>query len=167
MIRNIIVPRVLEKSLDELQPALELFRALGASPGREWHEGAAHGFQLEAPGGAVELIAAGSAPDADVTFEVSDADGAWEIAKKHGVKILREIEDTAYGARLFAVEVSGLRVAVITYTDKSGKVAGIEGSLQAQGKRFAVVVSRFNSFITERLLDGTLLALRQAGVAEI
>src|ERR1019366_6093167 len=36
----------------------------------------------------------------------------------------------------------------------------------AEGKRFAVVVSRFNSFITERLLDGALLALRQAGASE-
>jgi 6,7-dimethyl-8-ribityllumazine synthase len=165
MIRSIIVPRVLGKSLDDLQPALELFRALGSSPGREWHEGAAHGFQLEAPEGAVELIAAANAPDTDLTLEVSDADAAWAIAKtkKRGVKVLREIADTAYGARLFAVEVSGLRVAVLTYANKNQKTAGIEGSLNAEGKRFAVVVSRFNSFITERLLDGALLALRQAG----
>ena len=165
MIRNIIVPRVLGKSLDDLQPALELFRALSSTPGREWHEGSAHGFQLEAPGGAVELIAAANVPDTDLTIEVSDADAAWEIAKKRGVKLLREIADTAYGARLFAVEVSGLRVAILTYANK-GKAAGIEGSLNAEGKRFAVVVSRFNSFITERLLDGALLALRQAGASE-
>jgi len=166
MIRNIIVPRVLGKSVEDLQPALELFRALGVSPGREWHEGASHGFHVEAPGGAVELIAAAHAPETDVTLEVSDADAAWEIVKKRGVKVLREIADTAYGARLFAVEVSGLRVAVLTYANQSGKVAGIEGSLNAMGKRFAVVVSRFNSFITERLLDGALLALRQAGANE-
>ena len=165
MIRNIIVPRVLGKSLDELQPALELFRALGSTPGREWHEGGAHGFQLDAPGGAVELIAAANAPETDLTIEVSDADAAWEIARKSGVKVLHEIADTAYGARLFAVEVSGLRVAILTYENK-GNAAGIEGSLNAEGKRFAVVVSRFNSFITERLLEGALLALRQAGASE-
>jgi 6,7-dimethyl-8-ribityllumazine synthase len=166
MIRNIIVPRVLGKSLDELPPALELFRALGSTSGREWHEGAEHGFQLEAPGGAVELIAAANAPDTDVTIEVSDADAAWEIAQKRGVKVLRGIGDTAYGARLFAVEVSGLRIAVLTYANTRGRTLGIEGSLNAEGKRFAVVVSRFNSFITERLLDGALLALRQAGASE-
>ena len=167
MIRNIIVPRVLGKSLDELQPALDLFRALGTTPGREWHEGGAHGFQLEAPSGAVELIAAASAPGTDLTIEVSDADAAWEIAKKRGVKVLRDIADTAYGARMFAVEVSGLRVAVLTYANSNGKAKGIEGALNAIGNRFAVVVSRFNSFITERLLDGALLALRQAGASEI
>jgi 6,7-dimethyl-8-ribityllumazine synthase len=163
MIRNIIVPRVLGKSREDLQAALELFRALGASPGREWHEGDAHGYQLEAPCGAVELIAAAGQPATDITVEVSDADAAWEIVRKRGVKVLREIGDTAYGARLFAVEVSGLRVAFLTYAKKSGHAAGIAGSLQAEGKSFAIVVARFNSFITERLLDGALLALRQAG----
>ena len=39
----------------------------------------------------------------------------------------------------------------------------IEGSLTAQGLKFAVVVSRFNNFITERLLGGALDALTRAG----
>jgi 6,7-dimethyl-8-ribityllumazine synthase len=39
----------------------------------------------------------------------------------------------------------------------------IEGQLTAQGLRFAIVLSRFNSFITERLLAGALDALTRAG----
>jgi 6,7-dimethyl-8-ribityllumazine synthase len=39
----------------------------------------------------------------------------------------------------------------------------IEGQLTAQGLKFAIVVSRFNSFITERLLGGALDALTRAG----
>jgi 6,7-dimethyl-8-ribityllumazine synthase len=42
----------------------------------------------------------------------------------------------------------------------------VEGDLQGQGARIAIVVSRFNSFITERLLDGALDALRRHGVEE-
>jgi 6,7-dimethyl-8-ribityllumazine synthase len=42
----------------------------------------------------------------------------------------------------------------------------IEGSLEAQDLRFAVVVARFNALITERLLEGTLATLRRYGVAE-
>ena len=42
----------------------------------------------------------------------------------------------------------------------------IEGDLQGQGVKVAVVVSRFNSFITERLLEGALDALRRHGVEE-
>ena len=39
----------------------------------------------------------------------------------------------------------------------------IEGQLQGAGLRFAIVVSRFNSFITERLLAGALDALTRTG----
>ena len=38
-----------------------------------------------------------------------------------------------------------------------------EGQLTATGLRFAIVVSRFNSFITERLLAGAMDALTRAG----
>jgi 6,7-dimethyl-8-ribityllumazine synthase len=163
MMRSIIYPRVLGKSLDDLQPALELFRALGFAPGNEWHEGGNHGIEMLAPGGGIEFIAAPDAPSVDAMVEVSDADAAWEIAKKLGVKIRKEVADTPYGARLFEVEVSGLRLGFLTYAKKAGETRGQEASLNAAGKRFAVVVSRFNSFITERLLDGALQALRQCG----
>ncbi len=42
----------------------------------------------------------------------------------------------------------------------------IEGKLSGAGLKFALVVSRFNSFITERLLDGALDCLRRQGVAD-
>jgi 6,7-dimethyl-8-ribityllumazine synthase len=41
----------------------------------------------------------------------------------------------------------------------------IEGDLQAAGKKFGIVVSRFNSFIAERLLDGALDTLQRSGAA--
>jgi len=41
----------------------------------------------------------------------------------------------------------------------------IDGGLSAAGLRFGLVVSRFNSFITERLLQGALDALKRAGAA--
>ena len=42
----------------------------------------------------------------------------------------------------------------------------IEGDLQGQGVKVSIVVSRFNSFITERLLEGALDALKRHGVEE-
>ncbi len=42
----------------------------------------------------------------------------------------------------------------------------VEGKLSGAGLKFALVVSRFNSFITERLLEGALDCLRRQGVAE-
>jgi len=38
-----------------------------------------------------------------------------------------------------------------------------EGQLSAAGLRFAIVVSRFNGFITERLLNGAMDALARTG----
>ena len=38
-----------------------------------------------------------------------------------------------------------------------------EGDLAAGGLRFAIVVARFNSFVTDRLLAGCLDALRRSG----
>lgn len=42
----------------------------------------------------------------------------------------------------------------------------MQGELSAAGLRFGIVVSRFNSFITERLLAGALDALERAGATE-
>jgi 6,7-dimethyl-8-ribityllumazine synthase len=42
----------------------------------------------------------------------------------------------------------------------------IEGHLDGKGKRFGIVVSRFNSFISERLLEGALDALVRHGTKE-
>jgi 6,7-dimethyl-8-ribityllumazine synthase len=39
----------------------------------------------------------------------------------------------------------------------------IQGNLAAEGLRFGIVVSRFNSFITERLLQGAVDVLARAG----
>ena len=41
----------------------------------------------------------------------------------------------------------------------------VSGELTANGLRFGIVVSRFNSFITERLLAASLDALERAGAA--
>ncbi|MBL8239656.1 MAG: 6,7-dimethyl-8-ribityllumazine synthase [Bryobacterales bacterium] len=42
----------------------------------------------------------------------------------------------------------------------------IEGALRGEGLRVAIAVARFNSFITDRLLDGALDGLRRHGVAD-
>jgi 6,7-dimethyl-8-ribityllumazine synthase len=46
------------------------------------------------------------------------------------------------------------------------KSPGIRGGLNAAGLRFGIVVSQFNSFITDRLLAGALDGLERAGAGE-
>ncbi len=48
---------------------------------------------------------------------------------------------------------------------KTYKPKNIRAATSAAGLRFALVVSRFNSFITDRLLAGALDALEAAGIA--
>ncbi|HPU24044.1 MAG TPA: 6,7-dimethyl-8-ribityllumazine synthase, partial [Candidatus Kapabacteria bacterium] len=42
----------------------------------------------------------------------------------------------------------------------------IEGFFSAKGKKFAIVVSRWNQFIVSKMLDGALDALKRNEVAE-
>jgi 6,7-dimethyl-8-ribityllumazine synthase len=42
----------------------------------------------------------------------------------------------------------------------------IEGKLTAKGLKFGIVLSRFNNFISDRLLEGALDALRRSGAEE-
>ncbi|MFC1832842.1 6,7-dimethyl-8-ribityllumazine synthase [Thermodesulfobacteriota bacterium] len=42
----------------------------------------------------------------------------------------------------------------------------IEGHLKGDGKKFGIVVARFNSFISEKLLEGALDSLLRSGVAD-
>ena len=42
----------------------------------------------------------------------------------------------------------------------------IEGHLKADGKKFGIVVARFNSFISEKLLEGAIDSLVRSGAAE-
>ncbi len=42
----------------------------------------------------------------------------------------------------------------------------IEGNLIAKGKKFAVIASRFNSFITDKLVEGALDALKRHDAEE-
>jgi 6,7-dimethyl-8-ribityllumazine synthase len=48
--------------------------------------------------------------------------------------------------------------------DASGLTYG--GALQAKGRRFAIVASRFNDFVVDKLIEGAREALRQAGAGD-
>lgn len=42
----------------------------------------------------------------------------------------------------------------------------IEGNLKADGKKFAIIVARFNSFLCDKLLEGALDSLVRSGAAD-
>jgi 6,7-dimethyl-8-ribityllumazine synthase len=106
--------------------------------------------------------------DVDLSLIAHDPDTAFQIVKSRGLKVLADHSgpDPSHAVRHFIVELpGGTRVSIVgtrvveTY---SGHVA-LEGNLDGAGKHFGVVVSRFNSFITERLLAGVLDGLVRCG----
>ncbi|PYX78703.1 MAG: 6,7-dimethyl-8-ribityllumazine synthase [Acidobacteria bacterium] len=78
------------------------------------------------------------------------------------LKVLADAASPKTGERSFSLELPG--DIVVTIHGRPGEqAAAVEGKLDAAGKRFAIVVSRFNAFIGERLLSGALDALRRTG----
>lgn len=165
MIKNLRMLR-LAKNKAEFQQLKEFFSDLALVSGERWEGRSNSGHVFLVDDGGIELGLGDGFPQADLVFEVNDADGIREHLKKKGYKKLTAAEDQSFGARMFMAEIAGQRVAFFNYLPEKQHTSGREGRLTANGKKFAVVVSRFNSFITERLLDGALLALRQAGVSK-
>jgi 6,7-dimethyl-8-ribityllumazine synthase len=58
------------------------------------------------------------------------------------------------------------RVRNILKVPYKPKLKALEGNLNAAGKRFGIVVSRFNAFITERLLQSALDGLLRCGAKQ-
>jgi|HubBroStandDraft_6_1064221.scaffolds.fasta_scaffold51989_3 6,7-dimethyl-8-ribityllumazine synthase len=97
-----------------------------------------------------------------IVIEVSNPDDVFEIAEKRKLKILVDTESPKTAERSFSLELPG-EIVVTVHGKRDLPPEGLEGELRAQGKRFAIVVSRFNAFITERLLQGALDGLRRTG----
>lgn len=97
-----------------------------------------------------------------IVIEVSNPDGVFAIAQKKKLKILADTRSATSGERSFSVELPG-EIIVTIHGQPEEPVRGDEGRLDSRGKHFAIVVSRFNSFITERLLAGAVEALRKTG----
>jgi len=144
----------------------DFFDALGLARGEFWTGKRSQGIKLDAPEAGVEIGMGKGFPEADLVVECDSADILYEVAKRRGFRIAEEIADYDWGARMFTLELpaGAGRLAVFSYNeDWRAKPQVGEGKLNAFRKRFGIVVSRFNAFITERLLAGALEALRRAG----
>jgi 6,7-dimethyl-8-ribityllumazine synthase len=99
----------------------------------------------------------------DFAVEVDDPDSVFEVVRANGYKVRSDLSEYESGFRHFIVEVAAeVRIAILGTPD-NWMTMQRPGTLHAEGKRFAIVLSRFNSFITERLLNGALDALVRLG----
>ena len=161
-IHKLLVP----KREGDFHALVDFFDALGLARGESWKGRHNQGVKLHAPESGVEIGMGQGFPEADLVLECDSADALYDVVKRRGLAVAMEIADCEWGARMFTLELpaGGGRLALFSYNQDWRRTRQVgEGKLDASGKRFAVVVSRFNAFITERLLAGALDALRRAG----
>jgi 6,7-dimethyl-8-ribityllumazine synthase len=167
MIQRIYLVRLADDEAQYKELA-DLFSALGLEADNEWQGRYNKGVLFRTPQAAIEVGMGGEFPRADLIFEVQDANTAYEFVKARGFRIAEEISDRKFGGRMFIVEAGAHQVAIFSYLPEKAPrhPKPIEGALDARGKRFGLIVSRFNSFITERLMQGALDALYRTGAKD-
>jgi 6,7-dimethyl-8-ribityllumazine synthase len=149
------------------------FQALGFAPGKGWDENGSRGAAHLAPLGNLELVYGKIPSTAKILVEVTSLDGAHQAAEAWlraqggdaAVSRISPIAETSWKSRLFTVEPeAGFALGFWAWTDPmKSKTAALEGDLSAEGMQFAIVVSRWNAVITDRLLEGALDALLRSG----
>ena len=149
------------------------FAALGFASGKGWQEEGSRGASFLAPLGNLEFVDGRFPSDSDVLIQVTSLDSvhqaseAWLRAQggDAAASRLSAIAETSWRSRLFTVEPeTGFRFGFWAWSDPlQGKPVALEGDLSAAGLKFAIIVSRWNAVITDRLLDGALDALMRSG----
>jgi len=144
----------------------QFFSALGFAPGEHWNGRRSKGKKFEAFESGIELAMGHDMPPAEMVVEVDNADIVAEAARAQGFEFATEIADHDWGARVFVLRIPcGYgNLAVFSYNE-NWRQPTREAQLDSTGMKFAAVVSRFNAFITERLLAGATDALRRTGAS--
>ncbi len=151
------------------------FAALGFAPGKGWQEEYSRGASFLAPLGNLEFVDGRFPATADILIEVTSLDSIHQVAEvwlraqggDAALSRLSPISETHWKSRLFTVEPEpGFRFSFWAWSDPlKGKAVALEGDLSAEGMKFAIVVSRWNAVVTDRLLEGALDALLRSGAA--
>jgi 6,7-dimethyl-8-ribityllumazine synthase len=170
-------------SADAFDKLNSLFLALGFEPGRGWNDkqGQDRGAVLQAPLGNIELITGRPPGVPPVLIEVTSlyaihtAVHEWMLTNYRTEEIatlLSSIEPTDWNSRLFTVQLTTGEAQDLTLgfwqseNPLHDKPIAIEGDLSAANMTFAIVTTRWNTVITDRLLQGSLDGLHRSGAAK-
>jgi 6,7-dimethyl-8-ribityllumazine synthase len=146
----------------EFKALSKLFDALGFERGTAWKTARGQGAPFKVPLGQLEFVEGLETLHADIWIEVTDLDSIRDVLAIEKVKGADKIQQTAWDSRFLVAEPAKGSKILFWQKNRPAEEA-IEGDLNARGMRFGVVVSRWNSFITERLLQGALDGLRRSG----
>jgi 6,7-dimethyl-8-ribityllumazine synthase len=174
VIKSITIVRQV-RNASEFDALGDLFASLGFERGKEWRNSAnkkgvvTRGAPFHAALGTIEFVEQMPADGGgDIWVEVSDIESVHKQAKKSKIGKASEIADTKWKSRFFVLEAAPSIKVTFWESDMPQKLPSqtTEGELVSSGGRFGIVVSRFNSFITERLLQGALDALHRTGTKD-
>ena len=148
----------------------ELFASLGFEAGKGWKDATGEGAAFLAPLGNVEFVTGRMPAVPRILVEVTQLDHVHAVVAKWvgGTEIatVTDVTETHWNSRLFTLKIDALEVGFWqSENPMHGVVPAIEGELSAEGMKFAVITTRWNTVITDRLLQGALDCLRRSGAA--
>ncbi len=152
----------------------DLFRALGFEQGKGWNDATGKGESFLAPIGNLEFVTGRMPSVPSLLVEVTQLDTvhvaveAWLIAHRRTEDVAASLSTptlTHWNSRLFTVNLTAELTLAFWESENPlhNRPIAVEGDLSAAGKRFAIVVARWNAVITDRLLQGSLDALHRSG----
>ncbi len=173
---TLVHPIASSEAFDQLST---LLLALGFEAGKGWQDsngGPGRGAAFLAPLGNLELVTGRPPAVPPLLIETTQLDHLhtairqWLLTvhpDKDAATLLSAPELTHWNSRLFTVKLDTLTVG-FWQSENPGhnKPIAIEGDLSAAGMSFAVITTRWNTVITDRLLQGALDALYRSGAAK-
>ena len=161
----------------EFDRLTSLFSDLGFEKGKDWQDAQGRGAAFLAPIGNLEFVTGRASTVPPILIEVTQLDHIrtlvekWLLAAHRTEEIetlLSPAELTHWNSRLFTVQLTPeLRLGFWQSENPlHNQPAAVEGDLSATGMRFAIVTTRWNTVITDRLLQGSLDALHRSGAAK-
>jgi 6,7-dimethyl-8-ribityllumazine synthase len=153
-----------------------LFASLGFEPGKGWQDAQGRGSAFLAPIGNLEFVTGRPPAVPPILIECTQLDHVrsiieqWLLASHRTEQIpalLSQPELTHWNSRLFTAQLTpDLKVGFWQSEDPlHNQPPALEGDLSAATMRFAIVTTRWNTVITDRLLQGSLDCLHRSGAA--
>jgi 6,7-dimethyl-8-ribityllumazine synthase len=168
-----------------------LLLSLGFEPGKDWQDasGPGRGAAFLAPLGNLELVTGRLPAVPPLLIETTQLDHIhtavhqWLLATHRTediATILTPPTPTHWNSRIFTLTLDEINQQPATNNQQPplkigfwqsenplhNRPAAIEGDLSATGMSFAIVTTRWNTVITDRLLQGALDALHRSGAAK-
>ena len=169
MIKGMTVVRPVAGA-DEFARISSLLQALGFEAGKGWEDSSGKGAAFLAPVGNLEIVTGRMPATPELLVEVTELEHVHAAVKRwigEGAEKLGEVTATHWDSRMFTVDLGeGLELGFWQSENAlHGRVQAVEGELSGVGMKFAVITTRWNTVITDRLLQGAMDCLLRSGVA--